>query len=114
MARRHYAVYMLVGDPNVFVYTSTDNDNTLALLEDLGFTHQYTAFAYGWDCTKGHLYSVPKYFNMVTTNRMVLLVRINNDTDVKIREIYKEVCIVKGVARKRWYEHYSAKNENLL
>jgi len=60
---------MLVGDPNVFVYTSTDNDNTLALLEDLGFTHQYTAFAYGWDCTKGHLYSVPKYFNMVTTNR---------------------------------------------
>lgn len=108
MGQNNYAVYMLVGEPNVFVYTSTKCQNTLALLEALGFKHQYTAYAYGWSCKAGYLYSVPQYFDMSDTgkNRMARLVRINNGTDAKIREIYKEILDAEIVARKRWWEHY--------
>jgi len=107
MGQENYAVYMLAGEPNTFVYTSARCQNTLALLEMLGFKHQYTAYAYGWSCTAGHLYSVPKYFDMEDKNRMVKLVRIANGTDEKIKELHKEVCSAKGMARKRWWECYN-------
>jgi len=99
---------MLAGEPNVFVYTSTKRQNTLALLEDLGFKHQYTAYTYGWSCTAGCLYSVPQYFNMSDTakSRMVRLVRINNGTDIKIREIYKAIMDTKVKVGNRWWEYY--------
>ena len=109
MGQEHYAVYMLVGEPNVFVYTSARCQNTLALLKDLGFEHQYTAYAYGWRCSRGHLYSVPDYFSMDDKNRMLRLVRINNGTDDKIREIYKEICKTQLKIRKKWWQYYSTK-----
>lgn len=109
MGQNNYAVYMLAGDPNVFVYTSAKCQNTLALLEDLGFKHQYTAYAYGWSCTAGFLFSIPQYFDMEdkASNRMARLVRINNGIDAKIREIYKEIVDAKSVVGTRWWKHYS-------
>jgi len=109
MGQNHYAIYLLLGDPNIFVYTCTKCPNTIRLLEALGFRYQHTLYAYSLSCTDGHMYSVPKYFNMKDTNRMIRLVRINNGTDAKIRDIYKEIVDAQTVARKRWWEYYSIK-----
>jgi len=109
MGQEHYAVYMLAGEPNTFVYTSTKCPNTLALLKDLGFKHQYTAYAYGWSCTAGHLYSIPKYFDVEDGDRMLKLVRMHNGTDTKIREIHKEICSIKVTVGKRWWQQYGTK-----
>lgn len=109
MARHHYAVYMLPGEPNTFIYTAAECRNTLALLEKLGFKYQHTLYAYGWSCTGGHMYSVPKYFNLEDEDRMIKLVRINNGTEEKIKVIYKEIVDAKVNPSKRWWQHYGTK-----
>jgi hypothetical protein len=109
MGQNNYAVYMLVGEPNVFVYTSTKCQNTLALMKDLGFELQYTVYSYGWSVEGGHIYSLTKYLNMEDKDRMLKLVKINNGTDTKIKEIYKGVCDAEGKDRKRWWQYYGVK-----
>lgn len=107
MGQSHWAVYLLPGEPNVYVYTTTKRQNVKDFLEVLGFKYQHTLYAYGWACKDGHMYSLPQYFSIEDKDRMLRLVRINNGTDAKIRETYKEIQDAQTVERKRWWEYYN-------
>lgn len=109
MSQREFDIYLLDGDTKTYVYTTDRHDNVKALLKDLGFELQCTVFSYGWSVVGGHIYSIPKYFDMEDKDRMLRLVKINNGTDAKIRKIYKEIMDAKIVAGKRWWQHYSVK-----
>jgi hypothetical protein len=109
MGQHHYAVYQLSSDPSVFIYTTAKNKNTLGLLEEFGFKHIFTLYSYGWSCSRGHMYSLSQYFSMDDKDRMIKLVRINNGTDKKVKQMYREVFDAQGVDRKRWWEYYRIK-----
>ena len=107
MSQNNYHVYVLDEEPRVYIYTTSKNDNTIALIKDLGFKFQYTVYTYGWSVRDGLMYSLPVYLDMGTSDVMLKLARISNGTDVKIRAACKEVYIAKGLVGKKWYQHYS-------
>jgi hypothetical protein len=111
MSQRNHDIYLLNGDTKTYVYTTDRHKNVKALLKDLGFELQYTVYSYGWIVKDGHFYSMAKYLDMEDKDRILKLVRINNGTDAKIREMYKGVCSAEAVVRKRWWQYYGAKNE---